>query len=95
MILLIFQMSICCMIPLVMALGLMAGLSGGGGTPSFQRIGQLLLVPAPLAGVVAVVVSLVLQQVGLASAAYAILAVPVLLWAGLVLWLQRATGFFS
>ena len=76
------------MIVPVMCLGIMASLSGGGNISAFQRIGQLLLTLAPLAGVLGVATSLILQRSDISFLAYVALAIPVLLWVGLLVWLQ-------
>jgi len=83
------------MIAPMMCLGIMASLSGGGMNPAFQRIGQLLLTLAPLVGFLGVAASFILQRTGQTLLAYLALAVPVLIWVGLVIWLQRDTQFFT
>lgn len=40
-------------------------------------------------------VSYILQRSGIAPLAYVALAIPVLVWVGLLIWLQRETGFFT
>jgi len=91
----ILQVIIACMIIPVMCLGIMAAFSGGGMTPAFQQIGKLLLTLAPLVGIIGIIASLILQRVGVSPLAYIALAVPVIVWVGLIIWLQRATGFFT
>ena len=91
---LLLQIAVSCLIVPMMCLGIMASLSGGGMTPAYQRIGQILLVLPPITGILAVVISFILQRLGLSTLAYVALAVPILIWVGLLIWLQRETGFF-
>ena len=90
----LLQVIVALLIIPMMCLGMMSGLSGGGLNPSYQRIGQVLLVLSPLAGIAAVVVSFILQRLELSFPAYAAVAAPLVMWFVLMAWLQRETGFF-
>jgi hypothetical protein len=78
----------------MMALGLMSMLSGGGMTPAYQQIGRVMLWLSPLAGIAGLILSLVLWHFGQSLLAYLAILTPLLVWAGLLLWLQIETGFF-
>ena len=91
----LLQVVVFCMIIPMMCLGIMAGLSGGGMNPAFQRIGQLLLVLSPLLGILGIAASFILHRMGQTLIAYILLAVPVMIWVGLLIWLQRETQFFT
>lgn len=79
----------------MMALGLMAGLSGGGLTPAFQRIGQLMLVTPPFVSIIAVIVAEILWRVDQKSWAYVVVLLPLVWYIGLIIWLQTSTRFFT
>jgi len=91
----LFQVMTFCMIVPMVCLGIMAGLSGGGMTPAYQRIGQSLFTISPLVGIVGVVASVILQRMGYPTLAYVALGIPIVVWIGLLIWLQRETGFFG
>lgn len=78
----------------MIVLGFMAGLSGGGVTPAFQRIGQLMLVVAPIVGIICVIVAEILWRGNQPTAATLVVLIPLAVYVGLVIWLQVATGFF-
>lgn len=90
----LLQIVVSLMVVPMMCLGIMASLSGGGMNPAFQRIGQLLLTLAPLAGILGVAASFILQRMEQTLLAYIVLTVAILVWIGLLVWLQRETGFF-
>ena len=77
----------------ILALGFMSALSGGGLNPAFQRIGQLMIYLAPVT-IVCVIVAEVLWRNAQPTIAYIVLIVPIVIWIGLILWLQLATEFF-
>lgn len=83
----------------MMALGLMASLSGGGMTPAFQEIGSRLIVWSLFVPLVCLVLAEVVHRfVKLPPyatvIAIVIAAVPIAMWVWLVVWLERETGFF-
>lgn len=90
----LLQVGVGCLIIPMMCLGLMAGLSGGGLTPSFQRIGELLLGVSPALGIVSLIISVVLARFGFTTLAYVAIAFPLVFWIVMIVWLQRDTGFF-
>lgn len=80
----------------MIALGVMASLSGGGNTPAFQEIGRRLTSISFFMPILLLVVSeLVHRWLKLTWVAIALLVVPVVVWGWLLLWLQRETGFFT
>lgn len=89
------QVIVLCLIIPMMCLGMMAGLSGGGLNPTFQRIGQILLVLSPLIGLIGLVGSIILWRIGQPQLAYIAISVPIVMWFGLLIWLQVETGFFG
>jgi len=74
-------------------LGLMAGLSGGGLNPAYQRIGGLMLW-SPAVGILGLIVAELLHRFQLPTAALMAIFIPLLVWIGLLVWLQVETGFF-
>lgn len=82
------------MIVPMIACGFMSSLSGGGLNPAYQRIGQILIVVSPIMPVVCVVIAEVLWRYNQPYPAYIINVIPLLVWIGLLIWLQIATGFF-
>lgn len=77
----------------ILVLGLMSRLSGGGMKPAFQRIGIMMMYLAP-ATVVCVIIAELLWRGPQSILAQGLLIVPILMWIGLIVWLQRATQFF-
>jgi len=92
--LLVFQITLFCMILPMSVLGVMVGLSGGGSNPTFQKVGQLLMVASPVIGILSVLVSIIFSRVGVPIVAYTALCVPIIFWVVLLIWLQRDTKFF-
>ncbi len=90
----VLQVAVALSIIPMMCLGVMSGLSGGGLTPAFQRIGQLLLTLSPIVGVGGVAASILLWRWQLPVLAYAVIIIPLVMWVWLIVWLQSATGFF-
>jgi len=78
----------------MMLLGLMSGLSGGGLTPIYQRLGVFLMVKSPIIAVVCLVVAEVFWRLDQTTLAQLVCAVPGVMWLGLLAWLQYKTGFF-
>lgn len=86
--------SILMIIPM-MCLGLMVGLSGGGLNPTFQQIGRYLFTtPIPMA-VVCLILAEVLWRMNQTVPAYIVMGGLLIVWSGLLVWLQLETGFFS
>lgn len=82
------------MIVPIMCLGMMSSLSGGGMTPAFQQIGRyMLLTPVPTA-LASIIIAEILWRLEQPILAYIALAVPFVIWVGLLVWLQIETGFF-
>lgn len=79
----------------MMCPGMMAGLSGGGNTPAFQRIGEVMLVLSLVVGIAGIVASIIFQRMESTLLTDLSLAVPVVVWIGLLIWLHRETGFFT
>jgi hypothetical protein len=74
-------------------LGVMVGLSGGGLNPVLGHISGWLLF-SPLVGIAGVVAAEVLRRYEQPTLAVIAAVIPLLLWIGLLIWLQRDTGFF-
>lgn len=91
----LLQVVVSCMIVPMVCLGFMAGLSGGGLNPAFQRIGQTMIVVSPIVGIVAIVASFILHRMEQTQLAYVSLAIPIVVWIGLLIWLQLETQFFT
>jgi hypothetical protein len=79
----------------MMALGLMSSFSGGGMTPAYQDIGGKLLFWSPLAGVPALIISLLLWHFGQSVLAYIAILIPIAGWAYLLIRLRIETGFLT
>lgn len=72
----------------MMAIGFMSSLSGGGMTPAYQRIGGLLIWLSPVIGLAGLILSLILWHFGQSLLAYTAILTPLVIWAGLILWLR-------
>ncbi|MEM7735205.1 MAG: hypothetical protein AAF267_05385 [Deinococcota bacterium] len=91
----ILQIGVGVLSPLVALIGLMSALSGGGMTPAFQQIGRwLMYVPFPSAAV-GIILSQLLWRWKQPWLALLVIVVPLIVWAGLLVWLDQRTGFFS
>jgi len=77
----------------ILALGLMAGFSGGGNNIWFQRIGTAMLWLAP-ASVVCVIIAEILWRLNQQTLAFGLLVLPIMIWVGLIIALQIKTKFF-
>ncbi len=91
----IVEMVIGVLILVMMALGLMSSLSGGGLNPAYQQVGGLLLRMSPIIGVVCIIIAELLSRTQFRPLAYIVLAIPMVFWAVMLVWLQRETGFFG
>lgn len=81
---------------LMIALGLMASLSGGGGTPAFQEIGgQLISLSFFVALPLLVASEVIHRRLKWTPVSLALLIIPLVMWGWLVVRLQRETGFFT
>ncbi len=79
----------------MLALGVMASLSGGGVTPAFQIIGgRLMWMSLVVPAVCIALAELIYRRFGWPFA-LPLLIVPLVVWAWLVIELQLQTGFFS
>lgn len=79
----------------MMAIGMMAGLSGGGLNPAYQRIGtQFLVWSTPLA-IGCTFFAELLWRLGLTLPAYLLNLTPLLVWSGLWFQLRRSTNNFK
>ncbi len=78
--------------PVMMVLGLMSGLSGGGQTPAYQRIGLRLMVHSPFLVLGCLLVGGVAWGLGITPVACGAALVPPGYLAFQMLLLQRETG---
>jgi hypothetical protein len=80
----------------MLALGFMSSLSGGGMTPAFQEIGQRMIATVLYLPVPCIIIAEILhRRTSFTWAGVVFAAIPLVVWAWLVLRLQVATGFFS
>lgn len=79
---------------LMTVLGFMAGFSGGGTNPAFQRYGSLLMMFSIPIAVASVIVAEVLWQLDVGLLALAVNLVPLVVWGTWIGLLQAKTGFF-
>lgn len=81
----------------MMACGFMSMMSGGGQTPIYQDLGILLLMASPVVGIASVLLAEVIWRLApnLRRIAVLIDFMPIMMWAGLMIWLQVETGFFG
>ncbi|MEM6431412.1 MAG: hypothetical protein AAF708_19395 [Deinococcota bacterium] len=90
----ILQIGVGLLSPLIALLGLMAALSGGGMNPAFQQIGGwLMYVPLPSAAV-GIILSQLLWRWKQPWLALIVIILPLVVWAGLLVWLEQRTNFF-
>jgi len=91
----VFELLIGVLVVAMICLGLMSALSGGGMTPAFQRIGNILMAGSPIVGLICIVLAEVLGRTQYRPFAYGVLLIPIIFWVVMIIWLQRATGFFG
>jgi hypothetical protein len=90
----ILQIGVGLLSPLMVLLGVMVSLSGGGMNPAFQQIGRWLLylpLPSALGGIV---LSQLLWRWKQPWLALLVIVVPLIVWVGLLVWLEQRTNFF-
>lgn len=75
-------------------LGIMVGLSGGGRAP-LPELGSLFMFLSPIMPLAAVGVNEWLWRKERLTLAWVVLAIPYLVWAVLLVYLQAETGFFG
>ena len=79
----------------MIALGVMASLSGGGVTPAFQEIGGRLIGLSFFVSLPLLIASEVIHRwLKLTPVSLILLVIPLIMWGWLLVRLQRETGFF-
>lgn len=69
----------------MMGIGLAMGLSGGGHTPIFQKVGLQLFLLSPIVAISSVIASQILWWLDIHQLAYAVDLIPFFFWSVLIL----------